>query len=106
MGEDLSSFVPQVCRLSKLQEEVDKEENARLELEELSAGRISDLSSTSRLQESETPANEDTDITTDGSEVQTRIQQDDRDDEESAFDYDLNPLDPMLTPIKRAEMMC
>jgi hypothetical protein len=96
MGNEISSFIPRIYRLSKLQEEVDEEENALLE--EMSIGR-----SVASFQVSESgqepPAAEETIAPEEvGTGLVSRMEQTEED-----FARDLHPLDPISTLVERAE---
>jgi hypothetical protein len=96
MGEELLSFVPRIYRLTRLQEEVDEEENARLE--ELSIGRSV---SSFPIQEPEA-ATEGEMVAGGGDKVHLSTQRNEQ-AEDTAFDHDLDPLDPMSTLVNHAE---
>jgi hypothetical protein len=96
MGNEISSFIPRIYRLSRLQDEVDEEENALLE--EMSIGR-----SVASFQPSdgkpEHPLAEDNTVPEEtGTEQVSRLEQVEED-----FAKDLHPLDPISTLVERAE---
>jgi hypothetical protein len=97
MGNELSSFIPRIYRLGKLQEEVDEEENALLE--EMSIGRsvtsfqVSESESEPQAQDSEsTPPRESG--ASKNAEMGMEVEE---------FAKDLHPLDPISTLVERAE---
>jgi hypothetical protein len=89
MGNEISSFIPRIYRLSRLQDEVNEEENALLE--EMSIGRSVASLQASECEPEHPLAEDNTVLEETGTEQVSRMEQAEED-----FTKDLHPLDPIL----------